>query len=253
MANEWNNRIEDYLDNLMNEEDKKSFEIEMQNNKALANQVAIVQEINHTIGLDGKFQEFQETINILNQKHFQTTTTSKQETVVRSINPQKRFLAIAAAIIVLVVSSVLIWNVLQSETANSSELFATNYEPYTIVQRSGNDNLTEVEKAAFENYNNGNFEAAIPSLEQLVEKNAAEENYIFLLGSAYLSTNQSEKAIVIFQNISESSLNYQAAQWYLALAYLQNNKIETAKVILTELAKGERTYSIKAKALLEEF
>lgn len=258
MKNELDNRIEDYLDNLMNEEDKKSFELAIQNDKALAKQVAIVQEINQTIGLEGKFQKFQKTINQLNQQYFQTTTTSekgrttpKEEAIVRSINPRKRFLAIAAAVIVLVVSSVLIWNIMQSETVDSAELFAANYEPYTIGQRSGNDDLTEVEKAAFENYANGNFEAAIPSLETLVSENSTDETYLLSLGNAYLSTQQTDNAIETFSLINDSSVNYQAAQWYLVLAYLQDNKVKNAKSILTELAKGERTYAVKAKELLE--
>lgn len=254
MANEWDNRIDDYLDNLMSEEEKKSFEIEMQENKALAKQLAVAKEINQTIGLEGKFQEFQKTIHTLNQRHFQNNQkeTPKQEATIRSINPRRRFLAIAAAVIVLVVSSVLIWNVLQSESPSSSELFAANYEPYTIGQRSGNDDLTEVEKAAFENYADGNYKTAILNFQILVTQNPTNETYLLGLGSAYLSTQQTINAIKIFDLINDSSINYQAAQWYLALAYLQNDEVETAKKTLEALAQGERTYAIKAKELLKQ-
>lgn len=257
MANEWDSRIEDYLDNLMNEEERKSFETAMQNDKALKKQVAIIQEINQTIGLEGKFQEFQETINTLNQRHFSTeqtdNTSKKSETVVRQLTPQRRFFAIAAAFIAFVVSAVLIWSTIKSETISTEELFASNYEPYNIGQRSGSDNLNETEKTAFKNYTDGNFENAIVDLEPLVVINPTEENYLLSLGSAYVSTQQTNKAISTFQKINNTSVNYQVAQWYLALAYLQNDDVDNAKAILTTLAKGERTYAIKAKALLKEF
>lgn len=257
MTNEWENRIEDYLDNLMNEVDKAAFEIAMQNDNALAKQVAIVKEINHTIGLESKFQDFQQTIKQLNQQHFQTKKTTKttqspkEEVIIRSINSRRRFFAIAASLVILVVSAVLIWNVFKAETIDSTELFADNFEPYNIGQRGGNDDLTTVEKAAFENYTNGNYDVAIPNLEQLVETNPTKENYLLSLGSAYVSTRQTNKAIETFQKINNSSVNFQAAQWYLALTYLQNDEIEVAKKTLEKLSDGERTYNIKAKTLLE--
>ena len=78
------NKIEDYLDNLMNEAERAEFELAMQNDKALTKQVAIVQEINHTIGLESKFHDFQQTLNQLNQQHFQTTTIEKVSKTVTS-------------------------------------------------------------------------------------------------------------------------------------------------------------------------
>jgi Tfp pilus assembly protein PilF len=86
-----------------------------------------------------------------------------------------------------------------------------------------------------------------------VEANPADEQFILQLGSAYLSTNQTKKAIENLQKVNLSSVNYQAAQWYLALAHLQNNEVEIARKTLTALANaGERTYSMRAKTLLKK-
>jgi tetratricopeptide (TPR) repeat protein len=251
---QFENKIEDYLDGLLSSEEQQTFEDAMKNDKALANKVAIVKEINHTIATEGKLKNFKKTLEPISNAHFpnnQKKETTK-ETVIRPIKNNRKMWLIAASFLVLVVSSVLIWNVLKSETVDATELFAANYEPFNVNQRGENNDLTDIEKQALETYNAKDFAAAIPLLEQLSTENTTDEQLILQLGSAYLSTKQVEKAIAIFQKINTESVNCQAAQWYLALAYLQNDEIEIAKKILETLANsGERTYPVKAKKLLE--
>jgi tetratricopeptide (TPR) repeat protein len=251
---QFENKIEDYLDGLLSSEEQQTFEDAMKNDKALANKVAIVKEINHTIATEGKLKNFKKTLEPISNAHFPNNKKSatKQATIIRPIKSNRKMWLMAASFLVLVVSSVLIWNVLKSETVDATELFAANYEPFNVNQRGENDDLTDIEKQTLETYNAKDFAAAIPLLEQLSTENPTDEQLILQLGSAYLSTNEVEKAIAIFQKINTESVNYQAAQWYLALAYLQNDEIEIAKKILETLANsGERTYPVKAKKLLE--
>lgn len=252
---QFENKIEDYLDGLLSLEEQQTFEEAMQKDKVLAKKVAIAKEVNHTIATEGKLQDFQKTLVTLNDTHFPNNEKkeTKQEAVIRPLKNTRKMWLIAASFLVLVVSSVLIWNVLKSETANGTELFAANYEPFNISQRGENSDLSDLEKQALATYNAKNFDAVTPLLEQLATEKPTDEQLILQLTSAYLSTNQTKKAIENCSKIKDTSVNFQAAQWYLALAYLQNNDLENAKKTLTALANaGERTYPTKAKKLLEK-
>ncbi|NJN78765.1 MAG: hypothetical protein HC803_10970, partial [Saprospiraceae bacterium] len=145
---QFESKIEDYLDGLLSSEERQTFEDAMKNDRTLANKVAIVKEINHTIATEGKLQNFKKTLKPLNENHFPINQKkeTKKDAVIRPIKSNRKMWLIAASFLVLVVSSVLIWNVLKSETASSTELFAANYEPFNVNQRGENDDLTDIEK-----------------------------------------------------------------------------------------------------------
>jgi anti-sigma factor RsiW len=107
---DFENKMEDYLDGLLSSEERQTFEEAMQNDKALANKVAIVKEINQTVAMEGKFKNFQKTLVSLNYIHFPNTEKAekKQEAVIRPMKNNRKMWLIAASFLVLVVSSVLI-------------------------------------------------------------------------------------------------------------------------------------------------
>lgn len=247
-------KIEDYLDGLLSSDEQQTFEEAMRTDKALANKVAITKEVNHTIATEAKLQAFQKTLSNLDKIHFPVAekTETTKTAVIRPMKSNRKIWLIAASFLILVVSSILIRNALKSETIDNTALFAANYEPFNTGQRGDNGDLSDIENQALAAYTSKDFKAAIPLFAQLSIENPTDENLILQLGSAYLSTYKTSEAIAVFQKIEAASVNYQAAQWFLALAYLQNDEIEMAKKVLIALANaGERMYSTKAKKLLE--
>ena len=255
MSNEKNNRIEEYLDGNMSEKESKEFQNAMQEDSKLANDVSIVKEVNQTISQNRKLKEFQKQLDSLNDTYFPMEEENHQsQGVVRQLPRRnlRRWL-VAASILILVVSSIFVWTSLNNGV-DSTTLFAAHYEPYGLGQRGNDSNLNELEQKAAFVYNNNNFTEATPLFEEIIQIDTSNEKNILRLGSAYLSTNQSQKAVDTFQKIisNPQSALVQTAQWYQALAYLQLENDSAAKSILNTLANsGNRTYPAKAKALLK--
>ena len=255
MSNEKNNRIEEYLDGNMSEKESKEFQNAMQEDSKLANDVSIVKEVNQTISQNRKLKEFQKQLDSLNDTYFPMEEENHQsQGVVRQLPRRnlRRWL-VAASILILVVSSIFVWTS-HNNGVDSTTLFAAHYEPYGLGQRGNDSNLNELEQKAAFVYNNNNFTEATPLFEELIQIDPSNEKNILRLGSAYLSTNQSQKAVDAFQKIisNPQSALVQTAQWYQALAYLQLENDSAAKSILNTLANsGNRTYPAKAKALLK--
>jgi len=251
MLDKENNKIENYLDGNMSKKEQRGFEKSIQKDARLAKEVAVVQEVNETISQEAKLKAFKEQLSILGDSYF---PVEKEGQIVRPLhNRRPRRWLVAASILIIAVSGVFIWSLLNDDL-DTEELFATNYEPYRLGQRSNVADGDEVEQQATEAYNNNDFNQAIPLFEKFLVTNSSNEKNILRLGSAYLSTNQAQKAIDIFQPIianPESAL-VQAAQWYQALAYLQLENTAEAKKVLNNLANsGNRTYPTKAKKLLK--
>mgnify|MGYP000377369015 CR=1 FL=1 len=201
---EENNTIEDYLDGNMSDKESKGFEKAMKKNAQLAKEVAIVKEVNQTISQEAKLKAFKKQLSHLSDSYFQLEEDKHAPNGVVTINSPKRNnrrrWLVAATILILAISSVFIWNLLNNP-ADSTALFAANYEPYGLGQRSSGTNNNALEQQAIEAYNNNSFAEAIPLLEQLIDANPSNEKNILRLGSAYLSNNQSQKAIDVFQKI----------------------------------------------------
>lgn len=255
MSNEKNNKIEDYLDGKLSNKELKEFEKTLQDDAQLAKKVKVTKEVNQTIAQETQLKAFKAQLNQLNENYFSAENAIQEPTTIvkplRSNNLRRSL--IAASVLVLAVSAFFAWSVLNS-SMSSAELFATHYEPYGIGQRGNNANGSELEQQATLAYNNNDFEKAIPLFEEITQSDDNNEKNILRLGSAYLSTNQPQKAIDTFQKIisNPQSALMQTAQWYQALAYIQLEQTEEAKNILNKLANaGNRTYPSKAKKLLK--
>ena len=140
-----------------------------------------------------------------------------------------------------------------SSSSTPQELYAAyeSFEPLSLER--GNSDIDSLFLIANGLYNEQQYEAAIPLLEQLLEDEDFDRKaYAYLhLGIAQLKSGKEEAAKNSLQALGSDSSFYLQAQWNLALAYLKQGNSEEAKRILEILETESRTYKSKAQELLE--
>jgi len=111
---------------------------------------------------------------------------------------------------------------------------------------------------AFQLYQQGNYESAIPLFEEIVSNENASEDVRFYLGLSYLYSRKSNEAFSQFEWVlNQDRTSYaDAATWFAALALTDAEKYTEARKYLSEVAqwnqnKGRRELASKAKILIE--
>jgi hypothetical protein len=154
----------------------------------------------------------------------------------------RRWAAAAAAVLVLLVAGY--W--MMSSPQQSVPALATSYfEPYpdrVTTMGSEADALTEAMAA----YNAGRYEEALTLFGALPEGTLQIELLNLYTGTAALQSGQPDLAEQALAQTARSATAYApAGQWYLALTYLQQKKTALAKPLLEEL-RQEGAYKQKS-------
>jgi tetratricopeptide (TPR) repeat protein len=170
----------------------------------------------------------------------------------RTISPIVYF-GIAASILILVVSTVLIYRF--SNEVNPEQLYQSYYTIYpNIVDPTQRNDTTSanVISPGFRQYDLGNYEEAVSEFNESL-KEGDNEFVLFYLAISYLELNRLNEAIEHFHNYIQnySSLKSQA-QWYLALSYIKNEQLANARIPLQLIAEDDSSYSEKASNLLNQ-
>ncbi len=148
---------------------------------------------------------------------------------------QKRFLAIAAAFLFLIISMLLIIrNASEPKAIQLAETYLNeNKFPNPIATKSSQEKPSELRLNMAEAYNKENFIEAINLGEQLIKTSEAKSEDFFFLGLSYLYNNDPQNAItsLLKFRLEETKTNQfeQENRWFLALAYIKATDFEKAK------------------------
>ena len=191
-------------------------------------------------------------IETLQMHYTQTLRTEVKQmyTQVKARRQQKvRWYYAAAVILLSMVSLATYWYLLPPA---SEQLYATYYTVYPAQRITRGEDTTSY-SVGMRLYNNSEYAAAIPYLQQLTTTDSLHDRTHLLLGNAYLQTRQLAKAQEVLSPVaaSEDALLRQQGQWYLALSYLKQNNISQARAILEELSL-EGMYQKEAAEILDD-
>ena len=225
---ERNQKIDHFLLGQMTEEEASDFNKQLQADPVLRKEVALQEKIiqglkaHQNLELKSRLKEIHKEIHAPKKKNL---------TVIW------RYAAVAASI--LLIAAVSIW-ILQHESPQQ-QLALAYYEPYELyVTRNTNDLLLS-EAASL--YNKGEYKAALPKLDSLVDKIPDSINYQLAMGICLWELGQTRKAQQTFENIIESDnpLFVDQARWYLGLLLIRQNKPNRAKTHLNDLIQNKET------------
>ena len=239
-------RIEKYLDDALNEKERKAFEQELEEDEKLKAELALHQDLSSTLKSE-KLHNFRALL----KKTDKEWSASQPEAKRRSLFPRV-IGAIAAAVMLLLLA----YQFLRQPTSLSpADLFAENYVSYNMVlkERSGStDALTQELNNAVAAYNSQDFDQAASLFNHLYEKTQEQLAYQFYAAQSELGANRIDESIVLFSNLLQQNDHpfVEQSRWYLALAYLKKGAVPEAKLLLQEIKIGQFNYK-KAETLLK--
>lgn len=156
----------------------------------------------------------------------------------------------AAAAVALIVFAVVTFNGHSSNDTGSERLFATYYAaPTGTLVRNDERPLLVWEKALM-TYNDKDYASAVRLFEEALSRDDFDQRdaAAYYMGHAYLSQNQVSEALNAFQKISNKSLLYPDARWFIALAHLSEHRVKESIFILKSIA-DDSTHHKQSKAL----
>jgi tetratricopeptide (TPR) repeat protein len=101
----------------------------------------------------------------------------------------------------------------------------------------------EDDDLAMRKYEEKDFSGALADFERTLAKDPDNYNALFYSAVSYLSTGQTDKAIINLNKVllKKDGALYDAAQWYLSLAYIKNKDTKNARKNLVELQKNSNS------------
>lgn len=241
MAKHMFDRIEDYLEATLPEEERLAFEQELMVNAELKEEVELEKDTRKLLDLHGQLA-FKEKLQLLDQ---QMESAAPVVSMKRPLFQQTWF-RVAAVLLILLISGYF-WT---NQQYQPNYLAQSAFEPYRnlITARSGNSQMQEAMAA----YDREDYEQAIPRLQKILTQNPQAKNVNLYLGISLLAQGQAEASMQHFDVAKDSSLYVEQANWYKVLACLQVSAVESCEKALRNIADKEGPYQANAQALLQK-
>lgn len=235
--------FDDYLQGALSPEDKKSFELRLENDTELQDAFAIFKDLNghlsHTFSKERG--DFKASLEQASTQYFDKETASKKEVKVIRFKPM-RYL-VAACVVMLF--GTIFWFQMQ-EATYSDYSFKGSID---LIERGGvEDAFAKAEKA----FNNASYEESIPYFEAILENDPANAQVLYYKGIALVENAQYTEAESVFLKLSKGSSVFKyEAQWYLGLSYLKQEDKTRCKALLVTIPQEASIYK-RAQELLKK-
>jgi tetratricopeptide (TPR) repeat protein len=238
--------IEAYLDGSLQGAGRKEFEQRLQQEEALANQLALHREVDLRLEAMQKEQLTADWKAHL-EEHKASGTGGK------SARLPYRSLAIAATVLVLIAAA---WWVFRPV---SSAVLADNYWDqsaqfaYTDIDRSTDPNTPDANtvRQAYKQFQSGDFALTVQTIQSISQPT---DELLLLQGAAHFKLGNYQAAQTSFQSVLDQpqSLVKDEARWYLALVLLKNNDKKAATALLQEIVAKQSWNVDRAIELLDQ-
>lgn len=263
---EW---IDQYLRGSLSDEQSALFEAELSKNEQLQKELK-----NKRLLLTGLVRwqhgQFKKTVETFNAQDNQESQAQSSKSNVVAMNSRKKYLALAAAVLALVVMSSVIYNYFNLNYSNE-QLYSTYFtlpevEVFAKINtvKGGNNlqdsaqlnqSIYEAWTQAKKDYQENRFSEALDLVNKMdTSKITPEEKaeLLYFKGLLYLQTEQWDDAKTVFQN--DSLIDPTGRQWYLAMIDLKTeNNLYTVKTQFESIAKDETNpYQTKAQEIIDK-
>jgi len=240
MSPDQNKKMEDYLRNKLNKEERAAFEMQLSTDDALKQEVELL-----SIVINGVKKSGRDQLKSRLQKIHETETSPASKT--RRLWPM--IAGIAASIALLMVVGIFIKN----QKVSPQMAFENFYQPYSLqlASRDATDNKEYLK--INELYFNKKYKAVLPLLKKALLTDSTNARLNLATGICHLELNLLETARLNFLAIVKSKdlRLTDKANWYLALSYLKEGKIPEMKSALASILKNtDADHHNEAKELL---
>ncbi|MBL1407781.1 tetratricopeptide repeat protein [Sphingobacterium faecale] len=231
-------KIQDYIEGLLEGEELVMFEAQLVVDKELRNMVALQKEVydilNKRTPIQDNSVKLKMTLDEVNQRYRDSSNSSRGFI--------KRWLPIVAAACLLIVGSLFFFQ-------RSDELYELPTMRSEIV-RGKTENISY--ENAVQAFNNGKYEEAGEILSTLLDGAPEQIQYQYYLGLSYIGSKQWSKAIDLLVPIANGpSVFSTESNYYLALAYYEKGDTDSAKMCLNKIPAegftGEKADRLRKK------
>ena len=238
--------FEQYLEDLLNPDEKASFERRLKEDPELLN------EFDHYRLLHSDMQLWYKTADKRDQLNDTIERITGKKKTNTKIIPFRRYLLRAAAA-VIILGGLWWWFFVSPNAKTNNELFAQYSAEERIANSRGDDINSAWAKAAASLYDK-KYTDAISTLQQIIAsgKDSTQEATAWL-GYCFMLNNDEKAAENIFTNTNfKQKPIADRAKWYQALLYLKTGQKNLCITLLTNLQSSGGDYANKAAALLKE-
>ncbi len=260
--------IEDFLEGILSEEDKKIVETRLESDADFATQFQLHQDIEGILDTSEKqslkqdwatlMEEAEEEMKLEEGKSplkVATKTTAKKQS-----KSSLGWMRIAAAILVFLIPAFLYFGgIFDASQANPQELAMQHFEApdnIALAMRGTENQITTQQELAKKLYAQKKYQNALKILEQLpLQDSIVNVSQIyFSMGVCHYLLGEYAEASQDLLEVNEQEGIKAKANWYLALTYLQQNELVKAKQLFKEIAEKDASKKRKkrAKQILEE-
>lgn len=227
-------QIDAYLTDSMSSEEKKAFELALENDPELKAEFDLQKKTTALLEAAAFIDTKNKISAISQQKSFGSTVGGK-------------LLKVAAVLLVLMIPTYFILN----NQFNDEHLYANYAEPYPDrITTMGSSDQTILTKA-MSAYNNKEYASAAKLFTKIRLDGTENENIILYEAVSLTYSKQAKKAIDILETaLIEEPSNSVSLEWQLILSLLANDQGENAKEVLDKFLDHNNGYQQeKAKAL----
>jgi TolA-binding protein len=213
MEDNYNEKIDLYLDGELSAEDQAAFEKSMEQDPQLEEEIRqnlLLREIVET----GYQEKMRSDIRTWRSQTSQSDTQ-------KLTNMRKLGYRLAAAASVVIILTATIFTGIVPQYSNS-RIAARYYEPDEDLGAIRGNNDADILRQAFENYEQGNFTGAIPGFQRYPNNDKA----LYGLGLSFYQIEDYENAVETFKTLIErDNIEYtERAEFYLLLSYLHTDQ-----------------------------
>ncbi len=234
-------KIQEYLDGSMSQDEKLAFEGLMNTDAELAAEVTELRELEYDLKAAG-VDSFRSKMDQWEQGYQKNQGKNRMRT----------FLAIAASIVVVLLAG---YYFTGQQGSSAEKLYAANFVPYEdMILTRGEPSATGSQLVdGMIAYNDGDYTIAAEHLEQFRITNPDNKAAALYLAISQTELGRYDAAERSF-NIAMEDPNFrQQAQWYLSLMYIKNHKNAEALGQLQAIADNTDHYkSAAATELMQQ-
>lgn len=246
MMDEMNfDRIEDFLDGELSNDQLKEFEKDLLNDSDLQMELDLHKEVDEAI--------MEQDVMDLRSK-LEAIETPPNEDKKRKFKYLTKWNIVAASLALFIGIGSLMFLANNKSTYSNENVYSNYYKPYKIVinNRSTDMGIDNMLVTALKSYESKDYRTALDLFKQILDKDSTNITSNFYSGISNLEINEYHKANKNFTRVirHKNNLFIEQSEWYLGFCYLMTNDRDKAIKQFNTIAKGNSFYKSKAQEIL---
>jgi hypothetical protein len=242
-------RIDDYLLQYLDENERSEFELLLEDNIKMKNEIVLNSEINEAIK--------EKDVMNLRSELSQISDENRQSTKIRKFIPENiqnrplRYVGVAASAAAVITVGLFTFS---NQKTTPDKLFQQAYQPYEATGLFRSAPLSNPSFIGIDLYNDRKYDDAIGQFDIVLNDNNEHPMCNFYTGLCYMGKNNFDDAVISFQKVitEKDNLFIEQAEWYMALSLLKTNERKEAYTILNRIIENKGYYHKNAKELIKK-